>query len=735
MNSSAVYVQVAVATPLRRCFDYLPPVGISIKKCQAGMRVKIPFGRREIVGIIVSQSTNTDLEPGKLKSITAVIDTEPVIDTGMLALLVWASQYYQHPIGEVIHTALPVLLRGGGAAQATATKQWRLLADKLTDGINLQRAPRQRQLLEMFQQYGGILNEAQLKTIPQARSTLKRLLEKSLLEEQTVAVCVAPASTQVQAGPQLNTEQNHAVTTISASLGCYSAWLLDGVTGSGKTEVYLRLIENILAAQKQVLLLLPEIGLTPQMVQRFTQRLPTSIVVLHSALTDRERLNAWCAARSGEARVVIGTRSAVFTPFCRLGMIIIDEEHDASFKQQDGFRYSARDLAVLRARNADIPIVLGSATPSLDSLYNVRQKRYQYLSLSQRAGGAQAPQLHLLNVRAQVMPDGIAPGLHQLIQTHLNQQKQVLLFLNRRGYAPTCMCHECGWIAKCQRCDSHMTYHQGDRRLRCHHCGADRVRDKNCPECSSEQLLSIGVGTERLEQSLCERYPDVEVIRIDRDTTRRKGSMEKLLARIHDGQRQILIGTQMLAKGHHFPNVTLVGIIDADQGLYSADFRAAERMAQQILQVAGRAGRAEHPGEVYIQTHHPEHPLLLRLINAGYGAFAEELLTEREQAQLPPYQAMAIFRAEALDRESPLQYLRQVAQLLQPYTNDELLVFGPLPAPMEKRAGRYRAQLILLAAQRAALQSLLRHTILRIENIKAGRRVRWSIDVDPFESY
>jgi len=470
------------------------------------------------------------------------------------------------------------------------------------------------------------------------------------------------------------------------------------------------------------------------MIRRFEKRLSCAIAVLHSGLTDNERLAAWLAAKAGRVAVVLGTRSAIFTPLKQPGLIIIDEEHDASFKQQEGFRYSARDLAIWRAHHNNIPIVLGSATPSIESLYNVARERFHLLPLTERAGGAKAPSLHLLDVRAQPMHEGLSDRLLQRMQHHLQNNQQVLLFLNRRGFAPTLMCHDCGWIAVCQRCDRHMTYHQGERRLRCHHCGAERRADQHCGQCQSENLVSVGAGTERIEAALRERFSDTDIIRIDRDTTRRRGSLEGLLDKIKHGQRQILIGTQMLAKGHHFPNVTLVGVIDADQGLHSAEFRAPERMAQQILQVAGRAGRADQPGEVIIQTHHPDHPLLLSLIRAGYNAFARELLKEREAAALPPYTAMALFRAEAVDRDAPLAFLEQVRGRLQQVSDAQVRLFGPFPAPMAKRAGRFRAQLVVQAAQRLPLQQLLARTLPHIESIKSAK-VRWSIDVDPVDTY
>jgi len=579
------------------------------------------------------------------------------------------------------------------------------------------------------------LEDTVLRTqFPGSSEVINKLVEKNWLTSHEQKGQAEIQQGEGETGPDLNAEQAVAVNSITDSLGQYATYLLEGVTGSGKTEVYLHCIEACIKQGKQALVLIPEIGLTPQMIQRFLKRLDGRIGVLHSGLSDSERLHTWLAARSGELDVVLGTRSAIFTAMKNIGLIIVDEEHDASYKQQDSFRYSARDLAIWRASQNQSPIVLGSATPSLESLSNVERGRYQLLTLKQRAGKAKPPQLKLLDMRSQPIEEGLSHRLLQVIKTHLDNDQQVLLFLNRRGFSPTLMCHDCGWIAHCSRCETNMTYHHRDKRLRCHHCGSERRAEQTCGDCQSENLLNIGAGTERIETALKERFTDVEVIRIDRDTTRRKGSLETLLQKVQDGKRQILIGTQMLAKGHHFPNVTMVGIIDADQGLHSPEFRAPERMAQLILQVAGRAGRAEKPGEVYIQTHHPDHPQVLTLIQSGYPEFARQLLAEREEVGLPPYTAMAIFRAEAVDRQAPQDFLQQIRQCLLPLGNDQTQLYGAMPAPMEKRAGRFRAQLIVQASNRAQLQSFLASGLEQIENLKANK-VRWSLDVDPIDTY
>jgi primosomal protein N' (replication factor Y) len=481
------------------------------------------------------------------------------------------------------------------------------------------------------------------------------------------------------------------------------------------------------------LVLVPEIGLTPQLVQRFADRLGVEPAVLHSGLSDRERLQAWLTARDGRASIVIGTRSAVFTPMLNPGVVIIDEEHDLSFKQQEGFRYHARDVAVWRARQLGIPIVLGSATPSFETLYNAERGRYQRLALPARAGDAKAPRLRSVDMRHQKLTGNLSPILLQAIGRHLEQGNQVLLFLNRRGYSPTVLCHDCGWVAQCRRCDARLIYHRGRRRLSCHHCGAEQAMAERCPACGGAELRPLGHGTERVEQTLREHFPQYSCARIDRDSTRRKGALQQLLADAHNGRHRILLGTQMLAKGHHLPNITLAAILDGDQGLFGADFRAGERMAQLITQVAGRAGRAAQAGEVLIQTHHPDHPLLRTLLTEGYHRYAAAALAERREAELPPYVNLALLRAEAAAAEAPNRFLNDAATLGRELRISGVSLLGPAPSPMERRAGRYRAQLLAQAAQRADLHRLLDAWLPSLAQLPSARKVRWSIDVDPME--
>ncbi len=729
------YFRIAIPTPLRRHFDYLIPANLQANLPNAGVRVKVPFGRQTLIGILLEIVHETDVPAQKMKPIIEVLDKHPVFNSELLQLLRWCTLYYHHPVGEVMQNALPVKLRQGAATHIKGIRRWQLTADgKQLDLQSLKRAAKQIALMgDLKQSLSGLLDSQLSEQHVGWRPVMKRLQEKGLVE--SFEENALPIAKPMRAAPTLNADQQQAINRVIERMDDedkgFHAYVLEGVTGSGKTEVYLQIIEDIIKQGKQALVLVPEIGLTPQLLDRFLQRLDGRIAIMHSGLNDEERLQAWLHTQAGSADVIIGTRSAVFSPLLRAGVIIIDEEHDLSFKQHEGFRYSARDLAVKRARDLDIPIILGSATPSLETLYNALQGRYETLLLPERAGNAKPPTINLLDVRSQKMEHGLSAQLLHKMKEHLERDSQVLLFLNRRGFAPVLMCHECGWHALCPRCDAHMTLHQSSSQLRCHHCGTEQYKPSACPKCKSDDLLQMGFGTERIEHALTELFPQYQVIRIDRDSTRRKGSMEKLLKEINNGKRQILIGTQMLAKGHHFPNVTLVSMLNADHGLYSSDFRASERMGQLILQVAGRAGREEKEGEVLIQTHHADHPLFKPLLKHDYPAFAKALIEERRQTELPPFTHLALLRAEAVDQQSPMIFLEQAHLLLEQNKQKDVLLMGPFPALMERRAGRYRAQLLIQANNRKQLQSLFATSITQIENHKTAKKVRWSIDIDP----
>ena len=734
-------LRIALPSPLRRLFDYRAPAGIARNDLQPGMRLRVPFGRREIIGVLIELREHSDVPPEKLKPALQLLDAQSPLPAAMLKLCLWAAQYYQHSLGDTLSWALPVLLRQGEPAEARQERFWKVAEGAHLDDPRLQRAPRQRDALQTLAQHPHGVAHQLLSQLQLNRDSLELLQEKGLveLEVRRSAPPQHHGGWLAQAELPLNAEQLSACNAIRSGLDSFNAFLLAGVTGSGKTEVYLQLIHQTLEAGKQALVLIPEINLGPQTLERFTRRFNARIVLLHSAVNDRERLDAWLDARDGEADIMIGTRSALFTPMKNPGLIIIDEEHDASYKQQEGLRYHARDLALVRAHQENIPIVLGSATPSLESLHNAHNGRYALLRLTQRAGGAQPPRFLRLDIKSRPLDSGISGPMQQAIEQTLKAGQQVLVFLNRRGFAPTLLCHDCGWISQCKHCDARMTLHQRSAELRCHHCGHSQRQPKACPDCGKVDLRPVGTGTERAEERLSILFPQVPVMRVDRDSTSRKGAMDKLFHTIQRGEPCILVGTQMLAKGHHFPRVTLVAILDADGGFFSADFRASEHMAQLIVQVAGRAGRAEEPGRVIIQTHFADHPLLVQLTEQGYFAFAEQALSERRASGLPPFSHLALLRADAQQPGQAEGFLdtacTQAELLLTALDCHGIELLGPVPAPMERRAGRHRAQLLLQASNRASLHRLLTPWMQTLEQLPGSRSVRWSLDVDPIDLF
>lgn len=731
---SAIILNIAVPSPLRKCLAYLPPLNYPAEKLLPGIRVQVPLRNKQVCGILIAVSDQADVALNKLKPATSILDQEPILPASLMQLINWASDYYQWPIGDAYATALPTLLRQGKPTALPTLTYWQLTtAGWQVDLQTLRRAPMQARVLKLLAEHPEGLDKTALQQAEVQSNILHTLLSKGWirkLEVQPEASEYLPIAKTT--GLTLNAAQQQAVTAITQQLNLAQTFLLDGVTGSGKTEVYLQVIAEVIARGKQALVLVPEINLTPQTVERFQQRFAAKTVVLHSNLTDNQRFAAWLQAKTGIAQIVIGTRSAIFTPLAKPGIMIVDEEHDASFKQQDSFRYCARDLAVMRGKLEQIPVILGSATPCLESLNNVFKGRYQHLSLPERAGGATHPSFRTLDLRGQTMVEGLSTKLLTLIQKHLTAGNQVLIFLNRRGYAPVVICHQCAWIAGCKRCSAHMTLHE--RFLQCHHCGAQQAIIKQCPNCHHPDLLPVGIGTQRIEKVLAERFPEAGVLRIDRDSTRRKNAMEKILEQIHSKQKRLLIGTQMLAKGHHFPDVTLVAILDTDAGLFSADFRASEHLTQLLIQVAGRAGRADKPGEVVIQTYHPEHPLLQLLLTQGYTSFAKHALQERQLAQLPPFSYIALLRAESMQLNLIQAFMQQICNYsLQQQLPIQLQ--GPVIAPLERKAGHYRMQLLFHAGQRQALNTVLKKIIAYIEEQKLAKKIRWSIDVDPINLF
>jgi primosomal protein N' (replication factor Y) len=717
-------LRVALPVPLPTLFDYLPPAA---GEAQAGSRVLVPFGRGKAVGVVVDTEAESTLGGARLKRVIRVLDDAPLLDAELMKTLAWAADYWLGAPGEAYANALPLALREDKPLPDTREEAWALTVAGRSALDAGSRKGGSRRLLEVLAD-GPLTAVELLERLPDWREAGRRLASAELIERVRREAEPRP----VTAPPVLSAEQRQAVDAVAAALGQYQPFLLDGVTGSGKTEVYLALIEQVIAQGKQALLLVPEIGLAPQTVRRVRERLGVPVEVLHSNLAEGDRAKAWLRARDGEARVILGTRSAVFTPLPRAGLIVVDEEHDAAYKQQEGFRYHARDLALLRGRALGVPVLLGSATPSLESLANVEAGRYRALHLRARPGAIRPPQVQIVDMRAQRLEHGLSPTLLAAVAETVARGEQALVFRNRRGYAPVLLCHQCGWHAECPRCEHPLTLHAGRRQLVCHHCDYHARVPEACPACGAADLKPQGQGTERLEEALAALFPDIPVLRIDRETTRRRDAFDALLDRLRAESPAILVGTQMLAKGHDLPNLTLVAIVGVDEGLHSVDFRAGERLAQLTVQVAGRAGRASKPGRVILQTHHPEHPLLRQLLAQGYAAAAKELLAERRGLQLPPWHHQVLLRADAHLRDHVDAFLAEARGALEPAG---LQIAGPMPAPMPLRAGRHRGQLLIEGASRAALHAALRPWSRALSSLPSARRVRWSLDVDPVDLY
>jgi primosomal protein N' (replication factor Y) len=664
-TKTELILRVAIPSPLRRLFDYVLPDSDLEFVPTIGARVEVPFGRRTLVGIIAEITDTTECPTEKLKAIYKILDPQPLFSEKLRDLFIWASNYYQYPLGLLFDSVLPAWLR-----------------------------------------------------------------KQKNLDFKTKAISYPPLVNSLD----LNSAQQHAVEQIQAAFGKFQAFLVDGITGSGKTEVYMQLISTAIKHQLQTLILIPEINLTPQTLERFQERFHVPIAVLHSQISEKARAQAWLQAKDGTAPIVLGTRLAAFTPLKNPGLFIIDEEHDLSFKQQDHFRYSARDLLLKRAQLEECPIVLGTATPALETWHNVTNNRYQQLELPERAGNAQRPEIQIIDIRHKKLDNGLSNDLLAQIKDHLDNNSQVLLFLNRRGYAPVLMCFKCDWHQTCKRCDSNMIVHYHNQTLRCHHCEAQGPIPKVCPKCADSGITAIGLGTQRIEASLAQHFPQAKIARVDRDTVQTKKQLQAVLDAVHDGSTNILIGTQMLAKGHHFPNLSLVAIVDIDSALFSADFRATERIGQLITQVAGRSGRGNKLGKVLLQTSHPEHPLITTLSYKSYHEFLDLLMHERKAAKLPPFSYQILIRAETKTPAKANNFLK-IIKLLVSQNTKAIHCLGPIPAPMEKRQGFYRAQLLLQADNRQILQSMLQEVTPQIEAHKLANSTRWSIDVDPLDMY
>ncbi|MCB5190899.1 primosomal protein N' [Methylobacillus arboreus] len=725
-------LKVALDVPLDGVFDYRSDVPIMV-----GQRVVVPFGPRRQVGIVVDTATDSDIAPAKLKFILQHFDNEPVLDSEFFSLLRFCADYYQYPYGQALLSALPARLRQTEPAQARQQFRYWLNPSGLAAGVEAIPARQviQQRIFSALEAHGR-LGETELAELsPGWRKGLAALRDHGWIDEEQVYAGLRSTLHASNVQPELNGEQSHAVQAVLAQRSGFKPWLLHGITGSGKTEVYIRLLQAVLEDNDdQALVLVPEINLTPQLEARFRSRLPQfPLVTLHSNLGESERLQNWRLAQTGAARIVIGTRLSVFTPLPRLKLMIVDEEHDTSYKQQDSMRYHARDVALVRAQRRNIPIVLGSATPALETWHNAQSGRYGLLSMQQRAvSQSQLPQVHCVDVNRVQMQEGLSPQLVKALKTRLERGEQSLLFINRRGYSPVLLCTACQWIAPCMRCSSRLVVHLRQGCLRCHHCGHEQKIVRQCPSCGNPDLHPTGHGTQRLEETLAKLLPEARVLRVDRDSTRRKNALDDMLSAVHAGEVDILVGTQMLAKGHDFPNLTLVGVLDTDSALFSPDFRAAERLFAQLMQVSGRAGRAEKPGTVLIQTTFPEHSLFNALRSQDYAAYATGLLNEREITQFPPYEFLALVKAEANDY-MPVQRFLQFAGDVAREMGGEVLVYDPVRPQMERLKGMERGQLLFQAPSRQALQAVLRQLTPQLRAHPLSSKIRWAVDVDPQE--
>ena len=724
-------LKVALDVPLDRLFDYLDG-GFSV---QIGQRVVVPFGRRNVVGVVIEKSDNSEFALEKLKTIIQVFDDELPIDTSTFSLLKFCADYYQYPFGQALLASLPTRLRQTEPAVSRKQYLYSLTPEGMGADPDLipARQSVQRKVFAALQQ--STLSESALKEISASwRQAIEAFRVQGWVHAEQVLAGFKSAM-QAAPPPPLNDEQQEAVNAVTEAANTFKPFLLHGITGSGKTEVYMQILQQALADNDgQALVLVPEINLTPQLEARFRNRLPhLPLVSLHSNLGESERLQNWRLAQSGQARIIIGTRLAVFTPIPNLKIVMVDEEHDGSYKQQDSMRYHARDVAMVRAQRSKVPIVMGSATPALETWHNAQSGKYTLLSLHSRAVAQSAlPNIRCIDTTKQESTNGLTQVLVHAMRERLAKGEQSLLFINRRGYSPVLLCSACHWIAPCMRCSSRLVVHLKQGRLRCHHCGHEQKIVRQCPSCGNADLHPTGHGTQRLEETLKALFPTARIQRVDRDSTSRKEALNDILTAVHDNEIDILIGTQMLAKGHDFPNLTLVGVIDTDSALFSPDFRAAERLFAQLMQVSGRAGRAEKPGEVLIQTAFPSHHLFNALRTQDYPAYAQTLLQEREMAQFPPYCYLALIKAESTQYREVEQFLNFAFELAR-QLSDQVLTYDPMRAQMEKLKGMERGHILMQATQRGALQKLLAALTPQLRASKLAAKVRWNIDVDPME--
>lgn len=734
-RDNARILKVALDVPLDSLFDYLDG-GFDV---EIGQRVIVSFGRRKQVGIVVAIVHESKVPADKLKPILQAFTAEPALDAEIFRLLRFCADYYQYPLGQTLLSVLPVRLRQ--TEPATARKQYSFSLTSAGRDAGLEAIPVrsiiQRRIFSALLENEELSEPALAELSAGWRKAMQGLLENGWVQSREILAGMTPAAPGKPTAPKLNPDQATALQEVLADSWGFKPWLLHGITGSGKTEVYIRILQSLLAeADGQALVLVPEINLTPQLEARFRSRLPEfPMVALHSNLGESERLQNWRLAQSGQARIVIGTRLAVFTPMPQLRIVIIDEEHDASYKQQDSMRYHARDVALVRARYLDIPIVLGSATPALETWQNALAGKYSLLTLSDRAvSKSQLPNIRCIDVSRIELQDGLSPQLIEAMRERLQRNEQSLLFINRRGYAPVLLCSACHWIAPCPRCSARLVVHLRRGRLSCHHCGHEEKILRQCPSCGNADLRPTGHGTQRLENTLAAIFPEARILRVDRDSMRSKHALTDMMNAVHASEVDILVGTQMLAKGHDFPNLTLVGVIDTDSALFSPDFRAAERLFAQLMQVAGRAGRAHKPGEVLIQTTFPEHALFHALRDQNYAAYADSLLQERRQTQFPPFSYMALLKAEANQYAYVGRFLQEAADLARELNvAGAVMIYDPLRPQMERLKGMERGQLLMQSDSRQQLQVLLRAWTPQLRNNPLAAKVRWAVDVDPLE--
>lgn len=724
-------IRVALNVPVDTLFDYQSN---DATQHDIGLRACVPFGKKRITGVIIAVGSETQIPADRLKSAHCIFREVKPLPAALLDLFNFCSHYYHHPLGMVVMNGLPVKLRSNKPVKLKESSN--NLQFSLTEAgkqIDLSSIPARqriaRRLLTEFHHTTTLTSHQAKQISPRAGKLLQEWIQLKWVSAMPIPISAVKNAAAI---PTLTAEQEIAVNAITADIQQFNTWLLHGVTGSGKTEVYLRIIAHVLAHGMQALILIPEISLTPQLEAVFRARFPAiHLVSLHSGLNDTERLTGWLQAQRGEAKIILGTRLAVFTPLPDLGLVIVDEEQDSSFKQQDGLRYSARDLAIFRARENNIPVVLGSATPSLESYYNAFNGRYRSVRLLSRAiKNAALPLIQCIDTRTNKIQEGLSDPLIKALDKCLAEKHQSLVFINRRGYAPVLLCKACAWTAICQRCSSRLVVHLRDKKLCCHHCGHQENFPRACPHCGNQDIAPFGQGTQRVEETLTAHFPTARILRIDRDSIRRKNAWQEILHAIHSQEVDILVGTQLLAKGHDFPNLSLVGILNADTSLYSTDFRASERLFAQLMQVAGRAGRANVAGNVLIQTEFPDHPLYHALQKHNYDALAQTLLAERKTAGFPPFVYQALLRAEAHNIAIVLDFLKQAANLANPPRSVEL--FDPVPAQMLRLKGLERAHLLIQSSSRRQLQAFMAEWYTRINTLPA-HKVRWVLDIDPLE--